>query len=269
MAVRSARRSIGRFPGQTPFTRGPRLGHDALGPQRRLAGGDLLLSALVLGLAPGFLLAVAPFDLALLSPLFLAGLVRPNALGLRLLALLRGDQALSRRRPLLHGHGARRLAVQIVAPIPSTVKQRQQVAIPARMVGQRPAQRGRVEAGQPRDQIGEDADLEGSKIVVVVWKRQGKPFPQDRVNGVDGMLVGLAHDRLNWRVCTFPRHVNQNLGRDVRFPGDLGFLKSCRWALGGGSSGGDRVGFAGFWSGGSERTLLKKAPPPNGGGLRH
>ncbi len=197
----------------------------------------------MLGLAPGFLLAVAPFDLALLSPLFLAGLVRPNALGLRLLALLRGDQALSRRRPLLHGHGARRLAVQIVAPIPSTVKQRQQVAIPARMVGQRPAQRGRIEAGQPFDQIGEDADLEGSKIVVVLRKRQGKPLLQEAMEGLDGAVVGFAHGRL-WSVRTFPRHGTQNpegrtrsspaLGvfEDRPTPGSRGFAQvSVRWGL--------------------------------------
>ena len=40
-------------------------------------------------------------------------------------------------RPFLHGHGTHWLTVQIVASIPSTVNKRQQIPIPARLVGQR------------------------------------------------------------------------------------------------------------------------------------
>jgi len=76
------------------------------------------------------------------------------------------------------------------------VKQRQQVAIPTGMVGQRPAQCGRVDVGQSRNHIGEDTDFERSKVIVVFRKRQGNLFLQAVMEGLDGAVVGFTHNSL-------------------------------------------------------------------------
>ena len=126
------------------------------------------------------------------------------------------------------------------------------------MVGQRPAQRGRIEAGQPFDEIGEDADLEGSKVIVVVWERLGKPLLQEAMEGLEArwsvlLMVGsgaFAHFLVmvlkTRRVAHVPRR-------------RWGFLKTARRRAAGVSPEVGGLGFEGFWIGGSERTLLNKS----------
>ena len=75
------------------------------------------------------------------------------------------------------------------------MKQRQQVAIPTGMVGQRPAQCGRVDVGQSRNHIGEDTDLERSKVIVVS-ETPGNLFLQAVMEGLDGAVVGFTHNSL-------------------------------------------------------------------------
>ncbi len=100
------------------FPLGARFRNDALCSQGRLAGRDLSLDALVLGFPRRLRLAVFPLDLPLFAAFLLPLLVRPYPFG-PVLAAFRGRiEPLLGFRPLLHGHGARRLAVQIVAPIP-------------------------------------------------------------------------------------------------------------------------------------------------------
>ncbi len=67
---------------------------------------------------------------------------------------------------------------------------------PLDMVGQRSAQCGWIDVGQPCDQIGEDTKLDRSKVIVVFRKRQWKPLLQECMESLDGAVVGFAHDSL-------------------------------------------------------------------------
>lgn len=108
--------------------------HDPLRGQGGLALGDLLLLSFVFGLAGGLRFPVALF--ALRAVLLLALSMHPHPRGLGLPALGGGGQKPRGLGPLRRGHGAGRLAVQIVAAVALAVEQGQPVAIPARVVGQ-------------------------------------------------------------------------------------------------------------------------------------
>lgn len=99
------------FAGQAALALDARFHHNPLRGQGRLAGGDLLLLAFVLGLArrPGF--PVVLFALALRAALLLAFPMHPHPGDRVLAALSGGDQELGGLSPLHRGYGARRLVI--------------------------------------------------------------------------------------------------------------------------------------------------------------
>ena len=99
------------FAGQAALALDARFHHNPLRGQGRLAGGDLLLLAFVLGLArrPGF--PVTPFDRALRAALLLAFPRHPHPGDRVLAALGGGDQELGGLSPLRRGYGVRWLVI--------------------------------------------------------------------------------------------------------------------------------------------------------------
>lgn len=133
----SARLAFGAshcFAGQAAFAHGARFHHDPLRDQGGLARGDLLLLSFVFGLAGGLRFPVALFALRAVLLLALSMHAHPRGLGLP--APGGGGQNPLGLGPLRRGHGAGRLAVQIVAAVALAVEQGQPVAIPARVAGQ-------------------------------------------------------------------------------------------------------------------------------------
>ena len=92
-----------------------------------------------LSLAAGLLFAAALLLGALLPALLLASFVGADLLGLGLPALGGGVQQAGGVGPVGVGDGTHGLAVEVVAAVAAMVEQGQQIAVPTRVVGQRPA----------------------------------------------------------------------------------------------------------------------------------
>ena len=104
--------------------------------------------------------------------------IETNLFGLGLPALGGGVQQAGRFQPVGVGDGAHGLAVQVVAAVAAMVEEGQQIAVPARVVGQRPAQQDGIDLRPALEHVGVNAELQRPKGVVVFWEGFGKAVHQ-------------------------------------------------------------------------------------------